>query len=196
MSKSAYSYIRDAWKSPGKTEVKAIQWERLQKWRRELSIVRVEHPTRLDRARQLGYKAKQGIVVARVKIRRGGSRKRRPVHGRRTVNMGVHKLTRGKSLQRMAEERTSRRYPNMEVLNSYWVGQDGRSKWFEVILVDPVHPAIMADKDLKWITMSVHRGRAFRGLTIAGRRGRGLMNRGLGAEKIRPSLGAHKRKGK
>jgi len=196
MSKSAYSYIRDAWKSPKNTEVKRLQWERLQKWRREPTVTRTERPTRLDRARQLGYKAKQGIIIARVKVRRGGSRKRRPVHGRRTVNMGVHRLTRSKSLQRIAEERCSRRYPNLEVLNSYWVGQDGRSKWFEVILLDPNHPVIKADPDLKWITEPGHKGRAFRGLTSAGRRGRGLMNKGIGAEKLRPSLAAHKRKGK
>jgi large subunit ribosomal protein L15e len=51
----------------------------------------------------------------------------------------------------MAEERVARKYPNLEVLNSYWVWQDGRHKWFEVILVDPNHPAIKSDKDVGWI---------------------------------------------
>jgi len=196
MSKSAYSYIRDAWKAPDRTGVKALQWERLQQWRREPAVVRVERPTRLDRARALGYKAKQGIVVARVRVRRGGGRRQRPVHGRRTVGMGVHRLTRAKSIRRIAEERTSRRFPNLEVLNSYPVGEDGRSKWFEVILVDPNHPAIRADSDLAWLANPGHRGRAERGLTQAGRKGRGLMHKGIGAEKMRPSLGAHGRRGK
>jgi len=65
--------------------------------------------------------------------------------------MGVVKFTPAKSKQLIAEERTARKYPNLEVLNSYWVWQDGRYKWYEVILVDPNHPAIKSDKDLGWI---------------------------------------------
>ena len=56
--------------------------------------------------------------------------------------MGVKKLKPAKSLQKMAEERAAKKFPNLKVKNSYWVGQDGRSKWFEIILVDPNHPII------------------------------------------------------
>ncbi|RQD89424.1 50S ribosomal protein L15e, partial [Methanosalsum natronophilum] len=77
MSKSFYGYIRDAWKNPENSYVKDLRWERLQKWRKEGSVVRIERPTRIDRARSLGYKAKQGIVMARTKVRRGGRRKSR-----------------------------------------------------------------------------------------------------------------------
>jgi len=73
------------------------------------------------------------------------------------------------------------------VLNSYWVGEDGSQKWFEVILVDPNHPAIENDDDLNWICDSAHTNRAFRGLTSAGKANRGLRTRGKGAEKVRPS---------
>ena len=38
----------------------------------------------------------------------------------------------------------------MEVLNSYWVGQDGKLKYYEVILVDGHHPSITSDKQLAW----------------------------------------------
>ncbi len=48
----------------------------------------------------------------------------------------------------------------MEVLNSYWVGQDGKLKYYEVILVDGHHPSIQADKNLAWLANSTHRGRA------------------------------------
>ncbi|MBT92991.1 MAG: 50S ribosomal protein L15e, partial [Euryarchaeota archaeon] len=41
-----------------------------------------------------------------------------------------------------------------------------------------------------------HTGRAYRGKTSAGKRGRGLMNKGKGAEKLRPSLKANKNRGK
>jgi len=88
----------------------------------------------------------------------------------------------------------------MEVLNSYWVGQDGRFKWYEIIMVDPQHPRIKSDADLKWLTSdtrrSAHKRRAYRGLTSAGRRGRGLHKKGKGAEKIRPSLAARANRGK
>ncbi|NLX50365.1 MAG: 50S ribosomal protein L15e [Methanospirillum sp.] len=196
MSRSIYSYIREAWKKPEETGVSALLWDRMQQWRREGAVVRVERPTRLDRARSLGYKAKQGVIVVRAKVRRGGRRKARYIRGRRTANMGMRRLTPGKSLQRIAEERASRRYPNMEVLNSYWVGQDGRQKWFEVILVDGHHPAVLADPSLAWIGDPVHRGRAERGKTSAGRKGRGMRRRGRGTEKTRPSIRSHANRGK
>ena len=194
--KSFYKYIGEAWKRPRESYVGKLRLERLQKWRREKTVTRIERPTRLDRARSLGYKAKQGIIVVRVRVRRGGRRKSRYVRGRRTKRMGMHKITPGKSIQRIAEERASRKYPNMEVLNSYWVGEDGKHKWYEVILVDPHHPSIISDKNLNWICDPVHRGRAERGKTSAGRRGRGLHKRGKGTEKIRPSISANRGRGK
>jgi large subunit ribosomal protein L15e len=196
MAKSMYAYVREAWKKPAETGVKELQWERMQEWRREGSVVRLEHPTRIDRARNLGYKAKQGIAVVRVRIRRGGRRKPRYVRARRSARMGVNRITAGKSLQRIAEERASVKYPNMEVLNSYWVGQDGKQKWFEVILVDGHHPSVQADRNLAWMKGPAHRGRAERGKTSAGRKGRGMMNRGKGTEKTRPSIRSHGNLGK
>ena len=191
-----YAYVRDAWKIPEKTGVKALLWERLQVWRREGSIVRVRRPTRIDRARALGYKAKQGIIVVRAKVRRGGRRNQRYVRGRRTHNMGKNKITGGKSIQRIAEERASRKYPNMEVLNSYWVGEDGKVKWYEVILVDPSHPVIQSDNNLNWICNSSQKRRVFRGKTSAGVKGRGMGKRGTGTEKNRPSIRSNMNRGK
>ncbi|TRZ67688.1 MAG: 50S ribosomal protein L15e [Methanothrix sp.] len=194
--RSFYGYIRDAWKTPSDSYVGELRMERLIKWRRQNAVQRIERPTRLDRARSLGYKAKQGVTMVRVSIRRGGRRKSRYIRGRRTKHMGMHKITPAKSLQRIAEERASRKHPNMEVLNSYWVGEDGKHKWYEVIMVDPNHPAIKTDRDLGWIASSSHAGRAERGKTSAGKRGRGMRNKGIGAEKIRPSIRAHDGKGK
>jgi large subunit ribosomal protein L15e len=189
--KSVYAYVRDAWKNPWDGFVGELMWERLQHWRREPAVIRLERPTRIDRARALGYKAKKGIIIVRVRVRRGGRRATRPNKGRKTKNLMVSRKTPKKSLQRIAEERAARKYPNMEVLNSYWVGEDGRYKWFEVILVDRDHPAIASDPQLSWICTK--KGRAFRGLTSAGKKGRGLRNRGRGAEKVRPSLRANLR---
>jgi large subunit ribosomal protein L15e len=146
-----YKYLSDAWTRPKESYVQDVMRDRAIIWRRQPSIVRVDKPTRLDRARALGYKAKKGFAVARVRISRGGRRKRRPTLGRSQKRMGVVKFTPSKSRKLMAEERVARKFPNMEVLNSYWVWQDGRHKWFEVILVDPHHPAIKSDKDVGWI---------------------------------------------
>ena len=146
-----YKYLKEAWKSPKKSFVKEVMQQRAITWRKEPSSIKIDRPTRLDRAHSLGYKAKHGVIVVRTRVRRGGRRKLRPVLGRRQKRMGVTKFTPTKSKQLIAEERTARKYPNMEVLNSYWVWQDGRYKWYEVILVDPNHPAIKSDKDLGWI---------------------------------------------
>ncbi len=190
--KSMYAYIREMWKRPWEGLVGQLMWERLQRWRREPAVVRVERPTRLDRARALGYKAKQGVIVVRVRVRRGGRRASRPNKGRKVGNLMVNRKTPKKNLQWIAEERANRKYPNCEVVNSYWVGEDGRYKWFEVILVDRNHPAILSDPQLSQIAKQ--RGRVFRGLTSAGRRARGLRRRGKGAEKVRPSLRANFRR--
>jgi large subunit ribosomal protein L15e len=196
MAKSMYAYVREAWRNPDATEVKSLLWERMQAWRREGAVVRIERPTRIDRAHSLGYKAKQGVIVVRARVRRGGRRKSRYVRGRRTARMGMRRITAGKSIQRIAEERASRKYTNMEVLNSYWVGEDGRNKWYEIILVDGSHPAVMSDPQLAWVGQANQRGRAERGKTMAGRKGRGQRHKGTGTEKTRPSIRSNANKGK
>jgi large subunit ribosomal protein L15e len=196
MAKSFYSHIRDAWKDPDDGKLAELQWQRQQDWRDQGAIERIENPTRLDRARSLGYKAKQGVTVVRVSVRKGGARKQRFTAGRRSKRQGVTRITRRKNIQRVAEERAARKHPNMRVLNSYWVGEDGSQKWHEIILVDPEHPAIENDDDLDWICGDTHKNRALRGLTSAGQRNRGLGQRGKGAEKTRPSLNAGDGRGK
>ncbi|MEM2103954.1 MAG: 50S ribosomal protein L15e [Candidatus Bathyarchaeia archaeon] len=183
----AYKYIADAWKKPEESFVDDLMLQRLIEWRKQPAVKRVEKPTRLDRARKLGYKAKQGFIIVRVRVRRGGLGKQRPKAGRRPKRMGVKKYKPAKSLKLIAEEKSARKFPNLEVLNSYWVGEDGRFKWFEVIMVDPNHPAIKSDKDVNWICQKQHKGRVFRGLTSAGKKVRGLRSKGRGAEKARPS---------
>jgi len=183
----AYKYIAEAWKKPEESFVKELMRQRQIKWRQQSAIHRIEKPTRLDKARKLGYKAKQGFVMVRVRVRRGGLRKVRPKAGRRPKRMGVKKFKPAKSLRLIAEERVQRKFPNLETLNSYWVGEDGRSKWFEVIMVDPHHPVIKSDPNVNWITEKQHKRRVFRSLTSAGKKVRALRTRGRGAEKARPS---------
>ena len=147
-----YRYLQRLWRRPKDGYLGELMRQRAIRWRRQPAIVRIDKPTRLDRARRLGYKAKKGFIVVRVRVRRGGRRKPRPKMGRRQKRMGVAKITPAKSLRLIAEERAARKYPNLEVLNSYWVWEDGMYKWYEVILVDPHHPAIKSDKGVGWIS--------------------------------------------
>jgi len=196
MARSFYSHIKDAWRDPDDGKLAELQWQRKQEWRDQGAIERIERPTRLDKARELGYKAKQGVVVARVSVRKGTARKSRHKKGRRSKRQGVNRIGRRKNIQRIAEERASRKFANLRVLNSYWVGEDGSQKWHEVILVDPNHPAIENDDDLGWITEDQHQSRAFRGLTSAGSQNRGLTFKGKGTEHNRPSNTGGKGRGK
>ncbi|MEE3363198.1 MAG: 50S ribosomal protein L15e, partial [Methanomethylophilus sp.] len=86
--KSMYRYIAEAWNVPSKTYVKELNIERRIQWRREENFLRIEKPTRLDRARALGYKAKQGYVLVRAKVRKGAFQKRHINHGRRAKRKG------------------------------------------------------------------------------------------------------------
>ncbi len=189
-----FKFFNRLWRNKGK--VKELLRDRLIQWRKEGSVVKIDKPTRIDKARMLGYKAKQGILVARVRVKRGGRKKPRIKKGRRPKRMGRKKIV-GKSYQWIAEERANRKFHNFEVLNSYYVAKDGKHYWYEVILVDKHHPVIKKDKHLKWICEKQHKGRVYRGLTAAGKRSRGILtHKGKGAEKLRPSLRARDRRGK
>ncbi len=192
--RSSYSYIGETWKKPQENFGEAFR-ARLVEWRKGESIVRVEKPTRLDRARELGYKSKQGFVVVRARILRGGRKRPKRRKGRRSKRQTIRKVLK-MNYQWVAEQRAQRKYPNMEVLNSYWIGKDGINYFFEVILVDPSRPEIKADKNINWILSKKHKGRVFRGLTSAARKSRGLRKKGARAVKVRPSVRAWYRRGK
>ena len=194
--KEIYKGIKKKIKKSEYSDLRGLILQRKSEWRKSPPVQRVEKPTRIDRAREYGYKAKQGFVVARVRVRRGGMRKSRPDSGRKPKRMGVKKITPSKSIQRIAEERAQRKFMNLEVLGSYWLWEDGQYKWYEVVMVDPSHPAIKSDKDINWICSNKHKNRVFRGLTPAGKKGRGLRKKGIGAEKVRPSIRAKGRRAK
>jgi large subunit ribosomal protein L15e len=118
-------------------------------WRRGETLVRINRPTRLDRAKALGYKAKQGIVVIRIKISRGGMRQKRPTSGRRPKHLGTLKIKGHFSSQDTAERRAKEKFPNTELLGSYPVYQDGRFIWYEVILADSNHPSLKASYEIR-----------------------------------------------
>ncbi|MGC9310991.1 MAG: 50S ribosomal protein L15e [Candidatus Aenigmatarchaeota archaeon] len=185
-------YLRNIWKKPKESP---FYKERLIAWRTQGTMVKCENPTRPDKAHALGYKAKPGFVVVRVKIKKGTRVRRRVTKGRKPKKLGT-RIPAKKSKQWICEERAGKKYSNMEVLNSYWVGEDGKSQWYEVILVDKSHPQVLSDKTVNWIAERQHKGRVHRGLTAAGKKSRGLLRKGKGAEKIRPSIRSHNTQGK
>ncbi|MEM5804581.1 MAG: 50S ribosomal protein L15e [Candidatus Aenigmatarchaeota archaeon] len=173
-----YKYMQQNWNSE---EQAKLMKERLISWRKEPAIVKLERPMRLDRAHAVGYKAKQGFIIARARIAKGTRKREKFAGGRKNKNYAFTSLPPAMSLQHIAEIRAAKHFPNLEVLNSYYLAEDGRNLWFEVVLVDPAHPCIMNDPRMKWICCQ--RGRAYRGLTAAGRSGRGLRGSGKGFEK-------------
>ena len=123
--------------------------DRIVAWRRQPAVMRLDRPSRPQRARRLGYKAKQGIIVVRMRVGTGGMRRQRPRGGRRPKHLGVTRIKADVSMRQVAERRVLERYPNMRLLGSYYIYKDGAHYWFEVILADPVHPRIAGDPELR-----------------------------------------------
>jgi large subunit ribosomal protein L15e len=176
-----YYYIKQAWKKPDNK----ILMKRMEEWRDGPAQVNVEKPLRLDRARALGYKDKTGFVIIRVRVKRGGHKRPRPVKGRRGKRMHTRKNLK-MSYKWIAEQRVANAHQNLEVINSYEVGKDGIHYFYEVICVDPERPEIKNDKTINWIAKGSNRNRVFRGLTSSGKKSRGLRSKDP-TSKTRPS---------
>jgi len=185
----AYKYLEELWKRKQSDVLRFLLRVRCWEYRQLPGVHRAPRPSRPDKARRLGYKAKQGYIIYRVRVRRGGRKRPVPkgiVYGK-PKNQGIRKLKFKRNLRSVAEERVGRRCGNLRVLNSYWVGQDATYKFYEAICIDPSHKAIRRDPRINWITKPVMKHRELRGLTAAGRKGRGLGVKGSGASKLRPS---------
>jgi len=162
-----YKYLKKNFRTK---ESEAAQKQRLMQWRQEPAVIRVLKPTNPARARALGYKSKLGFVLVRGRIGKGGRQRPKIKRGRKPRNFGKLGYYPAAGHQVMIEQRVNRFYPNLEVLNSYKIGEDGKNKWFEVILIDTAHPAVKKDKDVR----AKQKRRAYRGLTSAGKKSRGL----------------------
>ena len=192
----AYKYLQELWRRKQSDVIRFVLRVRCWEYRQLPVMHRVTRPSRLDKARALGFKQKQGYVIYRCRIRRGG--RKRAVHKGiiygKPVHLGIRKQKKARSHRNVAEEKVGRRCQNMRVLNSYWVGQDAVSKFFEVIVVDPNHNAIRKDPRINWISSEKHNRREIRGLTSAGMKYRGLRQKGYRAHNVRPSRRANWRR--
>lgn len=182
----AYKYMEELWRKKQSDVMRFLLRIRAWEYRQLPNIWRATRPTRTDKAHRLGYKAKQGYVIYRVAVRRGG--RKRPngkgiVYGK-PKHHGINQLKPVINLQALAERRAGKRITGLRVLNSYWVNQDSTYKYYEVIMVDPMHRAIRVDPKINWIVKSKCKMREQRGLTSAGRKHRGLRKKGHRANKI------------
>merc|ERR1712087_634008 len=198
ISMGAYKYLEELWRKKQSDLIRFVLRVRTWEYRQLPVIHKCSRSSRPDKARKLGYKRKQGYVIYRVRVRRGG-RKRNVqkgcVYGKPRNSGRLRKIKKPRTHKSIGEERVGRRCSNLRVLSSYWVGQDASYKFYEVILVDPMHKAIRRDPRINWITSPKHARRERRGLTTTGRKSRGMSQRGHKANKLRPSIrGSWKRR--
>ena len=109
--------------------------EILQEVRNQPILQRIERPTKLAKAKTIGYKAKKGYIIVRVRVSKGDFRRPRANHARRPSKSGLYyKLA--VSREDIARNRALRVYKNMDVIGSYFLIEDGNNKWFEVVMAD------------------------------------------------------------
>uniref|UniRef100_A0A643ATE7 Ribosomal protein L15 n=1 Tax=Balaenoptera physalus TaxID=9770 RepID=A0A643ATE7_BALPH len=117
----AYKYIQELWRKKQSDVMRFLLRVRCWQYCQLSALHRAPRPTRPDKACRLGYKAKQGSVIYRVRGRRGG--RKRPVAKGVTyckpVHHGVNQLKLARSLQSVAKERAGRHCGALRVLNSY-----------------------------------------------------------------------------
>uniref|UniRef100_A0A9J7YDB8 Ribosomal protein L15 n=1 Tax=Cyprinus carpio carpio TaxID=630221 RepID=A0A9J7YDB8_CYPCA len=116
----AYKYMQELWRKKQSDVMRFLLRVRCWQYRQLSALHRAPRPTRPDKARRLGYKAKQGYVIYRIRVRRGG--RKRPVPKGATygkpVHHGVNQIKFARSLQSVAEERAGRHCGGLRVLRS------------------------------------------------------------------------------
>ncbi|CAK6448332.1 unnamed protein product [Pipistrellus nathusii] len=157
----AYKFIQELWRKKQLDVIRFLLRVRCWQYHQLSALHRAPRPTRPDKACRLGYKAKQGYIIYRIRVRCGGHK--RPVPKGATygkpVHHGVNQLKFARSLQSVAEERDGHHCGALRVLNFYWVGEDSTYEFLEVSLIDPFHKAIRRNPDTQWITKPVHKHR-------------------------------------
>lgn len=163
----AYKYLEELYKKKQSDALRFLLRIRCWQFRQLTSIHRATRPTRPDKARRLGYKAKQGYCIYRVRVKRGGRKRMAPkgaTNGKPT-NMGINHLKWQRSQRSLAEERAGRKCGGLRVLSSYWVCQDATYKYVPICLnCDPSCPqfysSLFAAYVASWYKYSlVHEGR-------------------------------------
>lgn len=101
----AYRYIQELYRKKQSDVLRYLLRIRVWQYRQLTKMVRSPRPSRPDKARRLGYRAKQGYVIYRIRVRRGG--RKRPVPKGCTYGKpkshGINELKPYRCLQSVAE---------------------------------------------------------------------------------------------
>lgn len=101
----AYRYMQELYRKKQSDVMRYLLRIRVWQYRQLTKLHRSPRPTRPDKARRLGYRAKQGYVIYRIRVRRGG--RKRPVPKGCTYGKpkshGVNQLKPYRGLQSIAE---------------------------------------------------------------------------------------------
>merc|ERR1712203_1283361 len=130
----AYKYMTEMYRKKQSDVMRYLLRIRCWHYRQLTKVHRAPRSTRPDKARRLGYKNKQGFVIYRIAMRRGG---RKPLSLRDVLTVNPKLLV---PLNNRNQKETCNPSLRNElvvvlrdfVLNSYWVGQDSTYKYFEV----------------------------------------------------------------
>lgn len=113
----AYKYLSELYTKKQSDVLQFVSRVRCWEYRQLAVCHRASRPSRPDKARRLGYKAKQGYLIYRIRVRRGNRKK--PVAKGATfgkpVRQGVNHLKFQRGLKATAEERVGRRCGNLRV---------------------------------------------------------------------------------
>lgn len=103
----AYRYVQELYRKKQSDVLRYLLRIRCWQYRQLTRLHRAPRPSRPDKARRLGYRAKQGFLIYRISVRRGG--RKRPVHKGCTYGKpkshGVNELKPYRNLQSVAEVR-------------------------------------------------------------------------------------------
>jgi large subunit ribosomal protein L15e len=101
----AYRYMQELYRKKQSDVMRYLLRIRVWQYRQLTKMHRAPRPSRPDKARRLGYRAKQGFCIYRICVRRGG--RKRPVAKGITYGKpkshGVNKLKPYRKLQSVAE---------------------------------------------------------------------------------------------
>ena len=105
----AYRYVQELYRKKQSDVLRYLLRIRCWQYRQLTRLHRAPRPSRPDKARRLGYRAKQGFLIYRISVRRGG--RKRPVHKGCTYGKpkshGVNELKPYRKLQSVAEVRNN-----------------------------------------------------------------------------------------
>ena len=188
-SSGAYKYVEELWKKKQSDVLRFLQRVRVWEYRQLPSVVRVTRPSRPDKARRLGYKAKQGFCICRARVRAGPQEAREQGHPLRQARAPGCEEAEIRAQPAIGRGGARRARPLRRAPRAQLVLAQRRFvyKYYEVIMVDPMHKVVRNDPRINWICNPVHKHREIRSLTAAGRKYRGLGGKGHNYNKARPS---------